>query len=55
MYNLFDPTDEFAYMPDESAYTSANIALLHAKSSYPLHTSPLGSAGVSEPMGDLSD
>ena len=51
MYNLFDPKDEFAYM----AYASANIALLHAKSSYPLHTSPLGSAGVSEPMGNLSD
>ncbi|WP_380936577.1 hypothetical protein [Sphingobacterium bambusae] len=47
--------DKFACIPDELAYRSANMALLHAKSSSPLHTSSLKSDGVSEPSVDVSD
>ena len=55
MYKSFDPMDDFDYMPDESAYISANITLLYSKSSSPLHTSSLKSDGLSEPIVDVSD
>lgn len=55
MHKAFDLTDKFDYMPDESAYISANITLLYAKSSSPLHTSSLKSDGLSEPIVDVSD